>query len=709
MLTPASTVNQLIQQMLDYHFPAYPSVTGLQQPITARSLAGFFGALAWAWLLLVAFTGWGRLAGKLARVERLPASIACSLGIAVVIFIGGFLNLLQIVYPSVLFALVAVGLALYLWLRRERPEKYSWLDFWKSSSRWSRLLIIATLLILFLRVAATVRLGSFNISDDSSAYLAFPQKMLASHHFAADYFSDRRVISSLGGAYLLQSFVIAATSLTHIAMADRTLGFILLWAAIFDVGIVFCLSTFQIALMEFLTFLAPQETINLTFVILPISLLLAMIWLLVQAAEQENRSGMKSGFLAGCIGGCMICLKSTYLPIVGAYALIPFLFVFWKTRKIKAVQLPLMASIGALILLGAWMIAMKMTSGTYLFPVLGTGIDYSSYGLFHSISKFPTHRTILKVFLQGFALLVLLSILLLVRIPKNILMFSRGVLVASALAITAFNYKSGGDFIWRYNFPQFLTAILVFYAATAFAYRDQPLSRGVRLTSYIGMFPLAAMMFYYDAAGRNPRPFRQMFIEKKDYLVALRTSLTAGSLANPSIKDDYRRIEQTIPDRGAALEDVAYPFLFNYKHKEIFLMDWPGAASPRPGWPIGQNSHDLVAYLRKQSVRYVVYDYRYALWNDAGACVSLERPQLYSTELYVLFWMSVLTDHQLDQLRTAYDSIYDDGQIAVVDLTRPLPKTSPEAPLWTIDTNKDEMCPEVMARYLANPIAPEAQ
>lgn len=473
MLAPDS----LIEQLKNYQFPQYPTVTGPPQPMTARSLEEFFYALAWGLLLLVAFTGWGRMIGRLLRVQRLPASVACSLGIATIIFVGGWLNLLHAIDPGVIYCLVAIGFVLYLWLRRERPGEYRWLAFWKNSSHWSQLLIVATLMILFLRVAATVRLGAFDTLDDGSAYLVFPQKMLATHHFAADYFSDRRVISSLGGAYLLQSFVIAATSLTHIAMADRTLGFILLFAAIFNIGIVFGLSTFQIAFMEFLTFLAPQETINLTFVILPISLLLAMIWLMIQTTEGETQSEMTNEFLAGCVGGSIICLKSTYLPIVGAYALIPALFAFWRTRKLKTVLAPLMAGIGAFIVLVAWMVAMKMSSGTYLFPVLGSGTDYSSYHLFHSTSRFAGHRTMLKIFLQGFALLILLYVLFFIKSPKILLKLSCGVLAASALAITAFNYKSGGDFIWRYNFPQFLSAILIFYAATAIAFRESPHSK----------------------------------------------------------------------------------------------------------------------------------------------------------------------------------------------------------------------------------------
>ena len=44
---------------------------------------------------------------------------------------------------------------------------------------------------------------------------------------------------------------------------------------------------------------------------------------------------------------------------------------------------------------------------------------------------------------------------------------SLGILMAAAFAITAFNFESGGDFIWRYNFPQFFTAIVVFFIAQA--------------------------------------------------------------------------------------------------------------------------------------------------------------------------------------------------------------------------------------------------
>ena len=109
---------------------------------------------------------------------------------------------------------------------------------------------------------------------------------------------------------------------------------------------------------------------------------------------------------------------------------------------------------------------MKMTSGTYLFPVLGSGVDYTTYGLFHLMARFSTHRAFVKIFLQAFALCILIGVQIAVGAKNENFRISLLVLATSAIAITAFNYRSGGDFIWRYNFPQFLCAIVVFYAAT---------------------------------------------------------------------------------------------------------------------------------------------------------------------------------------------------------------------------------------------------
>jgi hypothetical protein len=707
MLVPIS----LFQKFTDLQLPSYPSITGLPPSINIQiqSLENFSFALGWAWILLLSFTGWGRLAGKIARVQRLPASVACALGISSLIFLGGLLNLVQGLYAGVLIGLVIAGLVFYLLFYRARPMEYRWSAFWQHASPWVKFFCVAALVILAFRAAGTVRLGMFNNLDDGPAYLVFPHKLIASHAFAFDPFSDRRVISSLGGAYLLQGFVIVATSLTHIGMADRTLGLILLAGALFDLGIAFELSAWQIAALEFLAFLVPQQTINLTFVILPTSLLIAMVWFILQTPSAEDRVRLRYALLVGALGGAVISLKSTFLPCIGAFALIPYLMLFSRERRSDTWRLPLLAGVGCLVILVPWMISMKLNSGTYLFPLLGYGVDYASYGLLHAAVKFTSTRSFIKIFLQAIALLILACIQVMAGAWERRARLSLSILIASAIAITAFNYKSGGDFIWRYNFPQFFVAIIVFYAATAAALHRKPAGRWVRDAFYCGVASLAAMIFYYDVSGKQPRPFREIRLEHNDYRDGLRASLTGISISSPRLITEYKAAEESLPIHSRAIENTAYPFLFGYGNQTIFLSDWPGAAGPKPGWPFGSDVAGLVRYLESQNIRYVVYDYQYARWVDMEGCEALEKTNINSQELLALWQMTVVTHNQFDHLRSRYQSIYDDGKIEVIDLGHPIANASADGPVWTLNTDKDEMCSAVMARYLANPLPAQAE
>lgn len=694
--------DSLFREFAGLRLPTYPSVTGLSQPIAFRSLAEFILACGWAWLLLVSFTGWGRLTAGLTRARAIPASVACALGIAALVFIGGLLNLAHALYGGVLIALAIAGVILYALLLRDRPAEYRWRAFWRQASPWTKILFVAALILVAVRAAATVRLGLFNNFDDGAAYLVFAHKLLATHHFAFDPFSDRRIISSLGGAYLLQAFVIAATSLSHIAMADRTLGLVLLAAALFDIGIAFELSPWQIALLEFISFLVPQPTINLTFIVLPTSLLLAMIWLILKTPE-ENPGRIRHAILAGAVGGAIISLKSTFLPCVGAFALIPYILLSSRKRRVNVWQLPILAGIGAAIALAAWMIAMKVTSGSYLFPILGHGVDYSSRRLFQNVPRFASTRSVLKVFLQPVALLILAAIQMASGFADRRIRFSVGILIAAGLAILAFNYATGADFIWRYNFPQFFAAIVIFYAATAAMSRNVAARRQVRIAYGFGIACLVLMVFYYDAAGTTAQPFRTVRLDAQDYRIGLHASLAGTPLANAALVREYRTVEAALPAGAVAVENTAYPFLFDYGNRHIFLADWPGAASPKPGWPFTSNPEDLGKYLRGNGIRYVIYDREYADWVDASACKGLEKVVPFSQELLALWRITLVAHYDLHALQFPYQSIYDDGRISVIDLDAPELYTMIGKP-WTLQTNPDEMCSAVLAQYLAAPL-----
>ena len=692
----------LTQTLTNLNLPPYPTVTGLPQPITVQSLASFVGALVWAWLLLVSFTGWGRLTGKLLRVQSLPASVACSLGIATFVFLGGWLNLASAIYPSILFALTVLGVAFYVGLLKQRPEEYKWLRFWRSAPRWSRLLIIVTILILILRVAATVRLGEFSVYDDGVAYLVFPQKMLAAHHFASDPFSDRRVISSLGGSYILQALILAATSLAHIGMADRTLGLALMSVALFDLGITFGLTAPQIAMMEFIAYLVPQPTFNLTSEILPISLFVSMVWIIFRTTEAPENHRLRYAAMTGAVGGAILALKSTFLPFVGALALIPYIFLFWKKKHSHTLTLPVVAGIGCLVVVAAWMIAMKQNSGTFLFPLLGHGFDYSSYGVFSGMQRFSGSNSLRKVFVQGVVLLALLGVQGLAGVRGKRQQLSFGILLAAAFAVTALNYESGGDYIWRYNFPQFFTAIVVFFVTQAGVYNRSAHVATTKIAYGLATLCLIGCIFYYDLEGGRFEPFQQMRIEMGLYPGNLRVGLSGRHLVNPGTTAEYAAVEAALPAGTTALDTSADSFLFvDRDHKQFLLNDWPGAASPPPGWPLTQGPEAVAQFLSRSSIRYVVYDYEFGGWRSMRACQFFPRVAHFSELDEALQLLTLVTLHQFDQLRSMHKTIYDDGKIAVIDLDSPVSPLFSVEQDWTLHTSKEEMCSQVVQRYVA--------
>lgn len=693
-----------ILPLINRQIPAYPSVTGLLHPITFRSISGFIGSLAWASLVLVALNGLGKLVSRLLHIQPFATSVSCSLGIAAAIAVGGLLNLAHGIYPASIFALLALGLAAFFTFFKRHPRQYSWLRFWADSPGPVRLALLVALLILIARVFATVRLGSFNITDDSSAYLVFPQKMLAAHCFAFDPFSDRRLLSSLGGAYFLQTIVIAGTSLGHIAMADRTFGLILLAPVLFDLGIAFGLAPYQIAAMELLASLVPQETFNLTFIVLPVAMLMSMMWLLMQIETAGEAFPWQLLLSFGSIGGAAIAMKSTYLPFVGALLIVSPLFTIrtknWKWSLFSFVT----ALFGVLATLLAWAIAMKLNSGTYLFPVLGRGLDYSRYAHLSHNHSFVTVRFLMKLGTQGVLLLVLAGFLAILSPKSRRTKTAISFLVASAFAITAFNLESGGDYIWRYNFPQFFCSVIVFYAAAGECFVAFPRARRSSLVFYAGMASLASMFFYYDLSGKAPQPFRQFKIEREEYRRALRAGLEERPLESLGTEHEYHAIQSAIPDNGTSLENVAYPFLFNYKRNNIFVMDWPGAASPRPGWPYRSTAVELASYLRDNSIRYLIYGYKFAVWDDATNCRNLQTPRLFSVELDQLMQLSVAADGQLNELLSHYQSIYDDGRTAVIDLDRPIDLGGESVGKENQPIAIEAVCQIALSRYKANGI-----
>jgi hypothetical protein len=188
-------------------------------------------ALLWCALLFLSIAGYGAILLRLFRLRRPSIALAATSGVGVVIFLGGCLNLLHAITIPILLTLIVLGLLAAILLRITVTEPEPQIEagnLQPPSSRTVTLLLLLLALLFLARLGASVHAGQYQASDDYNFYLAAPLKMQQLHHYAADPFSERRIMTSIGGSYFLQTMVLAALPLANVQMADRTLGLLLL-------------------------------------------------------------------------------------------------------------------------------------------------------------------------------------------------------------------------------------------------------------------------------------------------------------------------------------------------------------------------------------------------------------------------------------------------------------------------------------------------
>ena len=157
---------------------------------------------------------------------------------------------------------------------------------------------------------------------------------------------------------------------------------------------------------------------------------------------------------------------------------------------------------------------------------------------------------------------------------------------------------------------------------------------------------------------------------------SLQASLSGRRLVSPDIASEFHAAEASLPDGATALDVTNDSFLLtNHDHKTILMDDWPGAAGPPPGWPLTQRYEEplfLRDIFQDNSVRYIIFSYKYANWTSLKACQFFPSVGHFLELDEELELLSLVALHQFNQLRTSHQTIYDDGSIAVIDLQSPV-------------------------------------
>ena len=637
--------------------------------MTPASLLHFLEALLWCALLFVSIGGYGAVLLRLFGLRRTSVALAATSGVGVVIFLGGCLNLIHAITTPVLLAMILFGLLAAIPLRislteSESPNEAGNLP--AASSRTLTLLILLLAVLFLARLGASVRAGQYQASDDYNFYLAAPVKMLQLHHFAADPFSERRIMTSIGGSYFLQSLVLAALPLANVQMADRTLGLLLLAFMAYALANQFHLTRVQRLVFALLVIFTPQLQFNLTFVLLPSALFFGLVYLAANRTLFDDHPILLA-LLLGIVTGAVATTKSTYLPHGVIFVACIALF-HWRRHGISAGARTLLFAAPGGAVMAPWMIAHHSTSGTFFYPTLGPGYEYTAYGLYPAPSGAGVSVIIHKVIPFCIPLLFLLLIEWVLGDRDE---QGEAILALSAAAFSAallVGIATGGDSVRRYNYPCMLPALVLLYIVFSRRVNAVPTARRwlILQACTAVLIVLGALTIWGNRLSN----------ELMQIPWGLKFALTDSPIVPPSVQAEYAAVQRAIPTDAPALATVDNPFLFDFRAHSMGIADYPGAASLPPGWPSRQDGEALARYLLANHLRYLVYDYGYFAGFDRGAphvIADASRTQWIHSEARI----ALRSHQQYAELAQTRLHLYDDGNIYILDLASPANSSNP--------------------------------
>ena len=628
--------------------------------MTLISLLHFVGALSWAAVIFAAVVGHGSAALRLCGVRRAPIPRAAVAGFGVIIFLGGCLNLLHWVSPAALLLLILIGVFCLLVLCPPAGPRPAGEDGPRAASRWTQLVLSLAALVFLIRLGASVHTPYYQRDDDYNFYIDAPVKMAQLHEFAPDPFSERRIMSSLGGNYFLQAAFLTELPVEDVQMADRALGLLLLVFVASGLGAVFRLRPIQRALLGLLLLITPQLQYNQTFVVLPYALFCGLVYLAADLDGFELEPRLQA-FLLGATAAAIASLKSTYLPHGLLFILCVGLLHKGRRGPVGGLRTFLFAVLGCLLVLAPWMVASHAASGTWFYPLLGKGYQYSAYGLFLPPSSGDPLKIVSKVALFN---LPLLAVLLVEWFWCERDEATRVLVALTAAAMGAsvlVGLATGGDSVRRYSYPVIVPAILLLYLAAS---HRANLRRAAAQLEWLSALLCVLLAAYVG--------FNSWTHEYATTIKCLLASVADSRIEPAATVTSYASMEESIPPGPeGALATVDYPFLLDFRSRDIYIADIPGAASLPPGWPSGSDGDALAAYLLSIHRRYLVVSL------PAGKLQEVERQLMLEVGNPSSQWIlsedriRVASFVQYDQLAHSRRRIYDDGRLIVLDLARP--------------------------------------
>jgi hypothetical protein len=416
-----------------------------------------------------------------------------------------------------------------------------------------------------------------------------------------------------------------------------------------------------------LVFFTPQLQFNLTFVLLPSALFFGLVYLAANRKLFADRPILLA-LLLGIVTGAVATTKSTYLPHGVIFVACIALFHGRRRGFSAGAQTLLFAALGAFLVMAPWMIAHHSTSGTFFYPTLGPGYEYTAYGLFPAPSGAGASVILHKVIPFCIPLLLLFVVEWVLGDRDEP---GEAILALSAAAFSAallVGIATGGDSVRRYNYPCMLPALVLLYVVFSRRANAVPAAR-----RWVALQACTVVLLVVAALSIWQQRLTNEFMQIP---WGLKSALLDTPIVPPKVEAEYAAVQQAIPTDAAALASVDNPFLFDFRAHSIHIADYPGAASPPPGWPARQDGEALARYLLANHLRYLIYDYAYFADFDLEAphvIADASRTQWIHSEAQI----TLRSHQQYAELARTRLHLYDDGKIYILDLATPANGSNP--------------------------------
>ena len=541
------------------------------------------GVLGFAFLAL---WGWGWLACRLTRQRALSAPLTATVGLGLVIFLGGCLCLTRVAFGRSFDAVALFGLALTV------------LGWWKGRQPRPRLTWDAGLAALPLLVAAWFLIrhatppAAFNLHDDLERYFSYPVRLLAEGTFTPNPLGYLGA-DTLGAAAFLQAFVVAHLPIEYIGSVDLV-GGLLLCLSLAGFGLPPGRGAAAALASSVLLLAVNPQIVNISAVFGGVALIMATVFL---AASETDADAARIAPLTGLCYAALIALKTTFGVFVGVHLLCTALAGFAMRR----------GSLRAALRTGGWMLGwlipwIALHTPLYLAagaapPLPPTGAEatealalFSTTGLYYGSSQ---------ALYTGLALLgVALAALYGFVAARNRALRPGALTAAMAAGATGGGVyfilvaglgplMYGGLTATRYAVPIVLGTLAALVRLPDL-FASETGGRWCRFLAVAGS--LIMVLLFLPSLGSRVRQLADTRVP-----LAYFANSTVGSRANfvgynaevlhGATRARLESIQSLVPPREPLAVWVTAPFLLDYRRNMIWQTDPYGIAMPWARWP----------------------------------------------------------------------------------------------------------------------------